>query len=157
MCKRNWYYCAYLLSLPAWECGLKSFFKNVMFGAVGSLPAWECGLKYCIFTAISCQQRHSLRGSVDWNPVITTTAAAEEGHSLRGSVDWNYLPKIEQESELVTPCVGVWIEIQLADYFCFLGLVTPCVGVWIEIAVYLLNVCGNTRHSLRGSVDWNIF
>ena len=36
--------------------------------------------------------------------------------------------------EVVTPCVGVWIE--MAEWYrnrgC--GFVTPCVGVWIEIA-----------------------
>ena len=35
----------------------------------------------------------------------------------------------------VTPCVGVWIEIEIFNPgFLSLG-VTPCVGVWIEIGV----------------------
>ena len=36
--------------------------------------------------------RHSLRGSVDWNPVISKRIAGKIGHSLRGSVDWNTNP-----------------------------------------------------------------
>ena len=34
----------------------------------------------------------------------------------------------------VTPCVGVWIEITQGLLFLPLPPVTPCVGVWIEIA-----------------------
>ena len=54
---------------------------------------------------------------------------------------------------IVTPCVGVWIEIDWIYEIKLDGIVTPCVGVWIEIGVrpvssYLLNC-----HSLRGSVD----
>ncbi len=33
----------------------------------------------------------------------------------------------------VTPCVGVWIEIDYAAQNVYLNDVTPCVGVWIEI------------------------
>ena len=54
---------------------------------------------------------------------------------------------------IVTPCVGVWIEIGSAGLFSGGGLVTPCVGVWIEIdqswALLKMVLC----HSLRGSVD----
>ncbi len=36
---------------------------------------------------------------------------------------------------LVTPCVGVWIEIEEKNRsMSVLFLVTPCVGVWIEIS-----------------------
>ena len=34
---------------------------------------------------------------------------------------------------LVTPCVGVWIEIKKTHDSNDGTLVTPCVGVWIEI------------------------
>ena len=37
----------------------------------------------------------------------------------------------------VTPCVGVWIEIQLAAASGVSIPVTPCVGVWIEISAPL--------------------
>ena len=33
----------------------------------------------------------------------------------------------------VTPCVGVWIEIMCGGTYFRIILVTPCVGVWIEI------------------------
>lgn len=33
----------------------------------------------------------------------------------------------------VTPCVGVWIEIQKRQKTQKKRLVTPCVGVWVEI------------------------
>ena len=54
---------------------------------------------------------------------------------------------------LVTPCVGVWIEIvlylkKLMDFY-----VTPCVGVWIEINRAQMTKFFHYRHSLRGSVD----
>ena len=57
--------CAETLSLPAWECGLKSFIPLAMLNASPSLPAWECGLKYAEFLVLVAHYRHSLRGSVD--------------------------------------------------------------------------------------------
>ena len=35
-----------LLSLPLWECGLKSSCTTVLFIFKMSLPLWECGLKF---------------------------------------------------------------------------------------------------------------
>ena len=40
---------------------------------------------------------------------------------------------MEFEIELVTPCVGVWIEIYRGRYITWKQKVTPCVGVWIEM------------------------
>ena len=34
---------------------------------------------------------------------------------------------------VVTPCVGVWIEIDVQTTIQGINNVTPCVGVWIEI------------------------
>ena len=43
-----------------------------------------------------------------------------------------YLLSLGIKQNLVTPCVGVWIEtIQVLDSI-YLEIVTPCVGVWIE-------------------------
>ncbi len=39
---------------------------------------------------------------------------------------------------IVTPCVGVWIEILMDKNNCKLTTVTPCVGVWIEIACVVI-------------------
>ena len=52
----------------------------------------------------------------------------------------------------VTPCVGVWIEIELEHTFYQPDTVTPCVGVWIEI-LESKSKCVYLGHSLRGSVD----
>ena len=76
---------------------------------------------------------------------------------------------------IVTPCVGVWIEIESQIVWKMTAeAVTPCVGVWIEIIgkrkawipyeslpaweCGLKLICYLTfypllRHSLRGSVD----
>ena len=56
-------------------------------------------------------------------------------------------------SNLVTPCVGVWIEIVCEWKHLFSMVVTPCVGVWIEIANNSDSDVEPYRHSLRGSVD----
>ena len=77
-----------MLSLPVWECGLKSRSSSEVTVFFPSLPVWECGLKY--------------------------------------------------ETEL-----GAFkIE-----------LVTPCMGVWIEIDEGLNSLILQTGHSLYGSVD----
>ena len=46
-------------------------------------------------------------------------------------------PKIEKGRfyNIVTPCVGVWIETSIIKSCCPLTTVTPCVGVWIETIV----------------------
>ena len=54
---------------------------------------------------------------------------------------------------VVTPCVGVWIEILVSYARYLIHLVTPCVGVWIEIVVIGITLTPESGHSLRGSVD----
>ena len=44
-------------------------------------------------------------------------------HIEQGSTGWR---------NMVTPCVGVWIETRLYLLFKKITEVTPCVGVWIE-------------------------
>ena len=39
--------------------------------------------------------------------------------------------------KVVTPCVGVWIEIICLRRIRLAAAVTPCVGVWIEISAGL--------------------
>ena len=53
----------------------------------------------------------------------------------------------------VTPCVGVWIEIDTGRRRVYDLGVTPCVGVWIEIILYNVLHVDVPGHSLRGSVD----
>ena len=97
--------------------------------------------------------RHTLRGCVDWNPNWLKNTRVINSHTLRGCVDWNYNLGRYGNLNVVTPCVGVWIETQHVCRCCFreeshpawvCGLkllcqtfqtsacVTPCVGVWIE-------------------------
>ena len=84
----------------------------VMKSAVNivSLPAWECGLK--------------------------STDNLRVSHNI-----------------IVTPCVGVWIEIHQQQFLSDGTPVTPCVGVWIEIDVPIERKYSMDGHSLRGSVD----
>ena len=76
-----------------------------------SLPLWECGLKF-----------HKLQHT-----------ALTYRHSPCGSVDWNISPIASFNSNIVTPLVGVWIEIQELQCRLSLRKVTPLVGVWIEM------------------------
>ena len=61
----RWYIFNFVLSLPAWECGLKSFTSLYKLFLKLSLPAWECGLKYGEKKGTPTKECHSLRGSVD--------------------------------------------------------------------------------------------
>ena len=40
---------------------------------------------------------------------------------------------------VVTPCVGVWIEITKKNRSTLRNVVTPCVGVWIEIKSLIMH------------------
>ena len=55
--------------------------------------------------------------------------------------------------DIVTPCMGVWIETgQIAA--CRIGnYVTPCMGVWIETLHQSYRCCPNAGHTLYGCVD----
>ena len=81
--------CLHMLSLPSRECGLKSRCILPCLRPLWSLPSRECGLKLKIFVVFSVMWRHSLRGSVDWNPIKLLPMLPTKSHSLRGSVDWN--------------------------------------------------------------------
>ena len=91
-------------------------------------------------------------------------------------MDWNLQFDTCDSESCVTPCVGVWIEINMLSGSCMTASVTPCVGVWIEIfcRAFWCSIatslpaweCGLklrrnvlaphlSGHSLRGSVDWN--
>ena len=53
----------------------------------------------------------------------------------------------------VTPLVGVWIEISSKVPGATGGLVTPLVGVWIEISFNAVRSGFSMSHSPCGSVD----
>ena len=97
-------------SLPSWECGLKSKVGTVTKQLAGSLPSWECGLK-SVYASEFPKDPTSLP-------------------SWECGLKYTQIP-IKMEMRLVTPFVGVWIEIYAI----------------IEIRDSL------KRHSLRGSVD----
>ncbi len=78
-------------SLPSWECGLK-FYVLRGFNRIckGSLPSWECGLKFC-----------KLVVSLSVSGSLPSWECGLKYHGI-GYVD---------SVVVVTPLVGVWIEI----------------------------------------------
>ena len=76
---------------------------------------------------------HSPRGSVDCNIRAAWRYLNISRHSPRGSVDWNKKILNKPEKEIVTPLVGVWIEIISLCQSLPNNRVTPLVGVWIEM------------------------
>ena len=78
-------------------------------------------------------ERHTLRGCVDWNTWEETVEVAKPGHTLRGCVDWNW-----QITDATTTATGHTLR--------------GCVD-WntkkIVIYIFLMS------HTLRGCVDWN--
>ena len=76
------------MSLPAWECGLKSLLERQNRRTPKSLPAWECGLKYkqnrrCIFLLIVTP---CVGVWIEINN-LSGEGGSQLGHALRGSVD----------------------------------------------------------------------
>ena len=82
--------------------------------------------------------RHSLRGSVDWNATTTVPCCTTLVTPCVGVwIEISSAPAAASASATVTPCVGVWIEIVFSDHPDLEpGKVTPCVGVWIEITSF---------------------
>ena len=68
---------------------------------------------------------------------------------------WIEMPFVGEKSILlrVTPFVGVWIEILFHTASVRAVFVTPFVGVWIEIMLPPRIQPNLSCHSLRGSVD----
>ena len=50
------------------------------------------------------------------------------------------------ETEEVTPCVGVWIETLKHSDCTICEKVTPCVGVWIETPKYTIDIINAKSH-----------
>ena len=124
-------------------CGLKLIIAVLSSLRAESHPAWVCGLKHKRNMLIIIRKcSHTLRGCVDWNLVIAALAVLD----------------------LVTPCVGVWIETFVGLEFDRTGSVTPCVGVWIETPNAMISrglnpshpawVCGLKHNYLRLSITW---
>ena len=166
-----------LRSHPAWVCGLKlwllliiqvrllvtpcvgvwieTFPRLMLLTVLWSHPAWVCGLKLKLNRYWISILSHTLRGCVDWNPILSIV-------SLRTGVTPCVGVWIETSNRLqlrhwalVTPCVGVWIETRTLPMKDYPVLVTPCVGVWIETVCRTGHAVLCTSHTLRGCVDWN--
>ena len=94
-----------LLSLPSWECGLKFFdrLRNNQL-ILASLPSWECGLKYLLHIPISAP--------------VASLPSWECGLKY-------FCKYAVKTSVVVTPFVGVWIEILNNKLLQFLHLSLP--------------------------------
>ena len=108
-------------------------------------------------SSTSLSHSHTLRGCVDWNILYTCfNDKHNTSHTLRGCVDWNInINYIRPTANIVTPCVGVWIETNNRSTIVIASRVTPCVGVWIETALIIAARAWAIGHTLRGCVDWN--
>ena len=88
-----------LTSHPLWVCGLKLYCNYERMNPEESHPLWVCGLKYCLV-------RHGLLRHLS--------------HTLYGCVDWNLSDTPKDIICLVTPFMGVWIEISRKRIWCCL-------------------------------------
>ena len=76
-----------LVSLPTWECGLKTRHEDVSGAGKPSLPTWECGLKlknmgYKVMKSVSLP---TWECGLKLNTIYYVFGLG--GHSPRGSVD----------------------------------------------------------------------
>ena len=102
------------------------------YAVISSHPAWVCGLETLEKRRYHVAVRHTLRGCVDWNLLGDDIRSGERSHTLRGCVDWNFIRMIhnnQQEGHTLRGCVD-WNHDDPKHNN--LNLVTPCVGVWIE-------------------------
>ena len=99
-----------------------------------SHPAWVCGLKLL-------QNRQ---------PLLIRC------HTLRGCVDWNVYVMQITVPNVVTPCVGVWIETKDRISLLMPGLCHTLRGCVDWNATTGTGCNKHTSHTLRGCVDWNI-
>ena len=98
---------------------------------------------------------HTLRGCVDWNHHTMWTICGWTRHTLRGCVDWNSSPLFWIAATIghtLRGCVD-W-NVLRGGNISFCG-VTPFVGVWIETQETWCNLQVAVCHTLRGCVDWN--
>ena len=143
---------------------------------LSSHPVWVCGLKHQRLGHKRAGNSHTLYGCVDWNFRNTGKDLAQSCHTLYGCVDWNIDKYKTQPWQLVTPCMGVWIETLNVTNLVRLHTSHP---VWVcglkqrtgesvdsKLQSHPVWVCGlkhfilinNSlwmRHTLYGCVDWN--
>ena len=94
-------------SHPTWVCGLKLNSPSIGNGAPGSHPTWVCGLKPTGNNHKTHLPSHTLRGCVDWNPLIIKWVFGYFCHTLRGCVDWNR--RVERPRFPVSQSHPTWV------------------------------------------------
>ena len=123
---------SYDLSLPSWECGLKSPASLIFSTVCSSLPSWECGLK-----------SGTHRGAESPDRVAPFVGVwIEIGYTVSDQLQNLSLPSWECGLKFVH------ISQRFAGHH-----VAPFVGVWIEIFINIHFRTCLFRRSLRGSVD----
>ena len=76
------------------------------------------------------------------------------GHTLRGCVDWNFGGHTEVYCNIVTPCVGVWIETLRSEMKEMINKSHPAWVCGLKLIEFWTKDCC-CSHTLRGCVDWN--
>ena len=101
---------------------------------------------------------HTLYGCVDWNITFKQYWHLRNmGHTLYGCVDWNSTMQEWQWPHLTSHPVWVCgLKLLMLVLLKVLQLVTPCMGVWIETLHQKRHNEHHKRHTLYGCVDWNI-
>ncbi len=122
---------------------------------VRSLPVWECGLKSQ--PEIVTPEIFAVSLPV-WECGLKSLTLSNASFNLLVTPCvgvWIEIRTYQKNcwSKAVTPCVGVWIEILHLPCSAQIQTVTPCVGVWIEIPILYLQATAIAGHSLCGSVD----
>ena len=120
-------------SLPLWECGLKLSYPDTLPPLLRHSPCGSVDWNVCWVILPVFHTGHSPCGSVDWNHLISAPILRHRGHSPCGSVDWNMIIGFAYLGIVVTPLVGVWIEMSFSLPCCSNFFVTPLAGVWIKI------------------------
>ena len=132
----------FLLSHTLYGCVDWNLWNVFMaLNGITSHPLWVCGLKLTKEGQLcAIVPRHHLYGCVDWNYVVISASLAQIRHTLYGCVDWNIYHERKRMVAVVTPFMGVWIEICLYIQNRIPSPVTPFMGVWIEI-LQIRSVC----------------
>ena len=139
---------------------------------LSSAPLWGCELKYHIQIGkptINCQPPC---GAVSWNVHSGSRAWWFPGQPPCGAVSWNSLKNYwsiplscqppcgavswntnfhELNLDwIVSPLVGLWVEIYISSKAVKLSNVSPLVGLWVEIKTKSMQLLSNESASLWG-------
>ena len=133
--------------------GLNLLIYNMLLD-IESHPAWVCGLKPYdreIKEYVSVSHPAWVCG-LKLSKIIESHCAEVVTPCVGVWIETLHAKK-NCKVRIVTPCVGVWIETVMYDEDIDGSLVTPCVGVWIETVARIDNAERSECHTLRGCVD----